>query len=405
MKNKKLALRSLASIPLISTLANSMLIPVLPSISRELKISSLQVSMLITVYAVAAILLIPVAGYLSDRYGRKTIIIPSLIITAIGGAISGLSAIFLEQSAYWLILLGRLLQGIGAAGAAPIVLPLVGDLFEREQEVSEGLGIIETSNTFGKVLSPIVGATLGMLAWYAPFLAIPLFCAISIVLVAFLVEAPKEPKPQVNLKAFVQSIRTVFREKGRWLYAAFLIGGICMFVVFALLFYLSSTLEDKYRLDGVWKGAVLAIPLATLCMASYVTGKKIGKDKIRMKWVSFAGSVLLTASVLVIGWWENIVYMIAAMVFSGIGIGLLLPCLDAMITEGIEKEKRGTITSFYSSMRFIGVSLGPPAVSLLAQSGHSVLFATIGGICAVTSLLSLFFIRPRESGSPQGSVS
>lgn len=405
MKNKKLALRSLASIPLISTLANSMLIPVLPSISRELKISSLQVSMLITVYAVAAILLIPVAGYLSDRYGRKTIIIPSLIITAIGGAISGLSAIFLEQSAYWLILLGRLLQGIGAAGAAPIVLPLVGDLFEREQEVSEGLGIIETSNTFGKVLSPIVGAALGMLAWYAPFLAIPLFCAISIVLVAFLVEAPKEPKPQVNLKAFVQSIRTVFREKGRWLYAAFLIGGICMFVVFALLFYLSSTLEDKYRLDGVWKGAVLAIPLATLCMASYVTGKKIGKDKIRMKWVSFAGSVLLTASVLVIGWWENIVYMIAAMVFSGIGIGLLLPCLDAMITEGIEKEKRGTITSFYSSMRFIGVSLGPPAVSLLAQSGHSVLFATVGGICAVTSLLSLFFIRPRESGSPQGSVS
>lgn len=178
-----------------------------------------------------------------------------------------------------------------------------------------------------------------------------------------------------------------------------------MFVVFALLFYLSSTLEDKYRLDGVWKGAVLAIPLATLCMASYVTGKKIGKDKIRMKWVSFAGSVLLTASVLVIGWWENIVYMIAAMVFSGIGIGLLLPCLDAMITEGIEKEKRGTITSFYSSMRFIGVSLGPPAVSLLAQSGHSVLFATVGGICAVTSLLSLFFIRPRESGSPQGSVS
>lgn len=382
-----------------------MLIPVLPSISRELKISSLQVSMLITVYAVAAILLIPVAGYLSDRYGRKTIIIPSLIITAIGGAISGLSAIFLEQSAYWLILLGRLLQGIGAAGAAPMVLPLVGDLFEREQEVSEGLGIIETSNTFGKVLSPIVGAALGMLAWYAPFLAIPLFCAISIVLVAFLVEAPKEPKPQVNLKAFVQSIRTVFREKGRWLYAAFLIGGICMFVVFALLFYLSSTLEDKYRLDGVWKGAVLAIPLATLCMASYVTGKKIGKDKIRMKWVSFAGSVLLTASVLVIGWWENIVYMIAAMVFSGIGIGLLLPCLDAMITEGIEKEKRGTITSFYSSMRFIGVSLGPPAVSLLAQSGHSVLFATVGGICAVTSLLSLFFIRPRESGSPQGSVS
>ena len=41
----------------------------------------------------------------------------------------------------------------------------------------------------------------------------------------------------------------------------------------------------------------------------------------------------------------------------GIGIGMALPCLDALITQGIEKEQRGTVTSFYSSMRFIGVAM------------------------------------------------
>lgn len=71
MDNKKGDLAALASIPLIMTLGNSMLIPILPQISRELRISSFQVSMLITVYAVVAILLIPVAGYLSDKWGRK----------------------------------------------------------------------------------------------------------------------------------------------------------------------------------------------------------------------------------------------------------------------------------------------------------------------------------------------
>ena len=56
-----------------------------------------------------------------------------------------------------MILIGRAIQGIGAAGAMPVVIPCVGDLYKDEKQVSTGLGIIETSNTFGKVLSPILG--------------------------------------------------------------------------------------------------------------------------------------------------------------------------------------------------------------------------------------------------------
>ena len=70
---------SMASIPLVMTLGNSMLIPVLPILERKVGITSFQSSMIITSYSIAAVFLIPVAGYLSDRYGRKMVIIPSLI--------------------------------------------------------------------------------------------------------------------------------------------------------------------------------------------------------------------------------------------------------------------------------------------------------------------------------------
>ena len=90
--------------------------------------------------------------------------------------------------AYWTILGGRLLQGIGAAGAFPIVIPLVGDMFDDEKQVSKSLGIIETSNTFGKVISPILGAALAVWLWYLPFMAIPVLCLLSLVLVIFLVK-------------------------------------------------------------------------------------------------------------------------------------------------------------------------------------------------------------------------
>src|SRR4051812_38055639 len=71
---------SLASIPLVMTLGNSMLIPVLPIMEEKVGITSFQSSMIITSYSVAAIFLIPVAGYLSDRFGRKMVILPSLLL-------------------------------------------------------------------------------------------------------------------------------------------------------------------------------------------------------------------------------------------------------------------------------------------------------------------------------------
>jgi len=76
--------------------------------------------------------------------------------------------------------------------------------------------------------------------------------------------------------------------------------------------------------------------------------------------------------------------------------------MDALITEGVEKENSGTITSLYSSMRFIGVALGPPAVSLLLNSGHWVLFATMAALGAVGGLLTLFAVTPSkgEKGKP-----
>jgi len=393
------ALIALASIPLIMTLGNSMLIPILPQISKELHVSTFQVSMIITVYGLIAIVMIPIAGYLSDRLGRKSVIVPSLLITGAGGGICVAAAWLMEgTSAYYVILAGRLLQGIGAAGAFPIVLPLVGDLLKDEEEASKGLGIIETANTFGKVISPILGAYLGLLLWYAPFIAIPILCAISIGLVLLLVKEPKkkEKNSDKEMRTFLSEVKAILKEKSRWLYAIFAIGGICMFVVFGVLFYLSETLESKYNLHGAKKGYVLAIPLALLCIASFVSGKIIGQNKVRMKWLGFSGMVLLGAAMLITGFSNEIYFMIGFLTLSGIGVGIVLPCMDALITNGIEKENRGTITSLYSSMRFIGVTIGPPAVSLLMTGGHWLLFGTMAGMGALGGLLTFFAVTPEK---------
>lgn len=389
------AVFAIASIPLVMTLGNSMFIPVLPILEDKLNISSFQVSMIITVYSIFAIFLIPIAGYISDHIGRKKIIIPSLIIAGIGGFISGWASWKMENP-YWVILISRALQGIGAAGAFPIVLPLVGDMFKDEEKVSSTLGIIETSNTLGKVLSPILGAFLASIIWFLPFFSIPILCLISILLMALFVRRSKvetRPKP---FKQFLSKVKQLLRENGRWIYTIFFIGVIIMFILFGLLFYLSEILERTYEIVHLKKGLYLAIPLAALCITSLITGKLMKENKVLMKWITFFGLVLMSIPIIALPFSKELWYMITMFLLSSIGIGASLPCLDSLITDGVEKEQRGTITSIYSAMRFIGVASGPPIIAILMKKWDVGFFYIIFGLGIIAAILSFIAIRPKK---------
>lgn len=362
----KWCLVSMASIPLVMTLGNSMLIPALPLIEKQLRISAFKSSLLITCYSIASILLIPIAGFLSDKYGRKKIILPSLAIVMIGGIISGIAASKMENP-YWMIIFGRILQGIGASGAAPIVLPLIGDLYKNDDDASSALGIIETSNTFGKVLSPILGAVFASIIWYLPFYLISLFSLISFFLICIFVKTPKKKTTSIPMKKFLANAKKIFHKEGRWLYTLFIVGGFVMFILFSLQVFLSSHLETEFHLKGVKKGLVLAIPLLFLCISSLVSGKIIKGNKQLMKKIIIVGLLLQAITLTFFKEYDSLFLLLTIISLNGIAIGSILPTLDALITENIEKPQRGLITSFYSSARFIGVAAGPPFMSMLIK--------------------------------------
>ncbi|UCZ54959.1 MFS transporter [Bacillus shivajii] len=400
---KKIDLIALASIPLIVTLGNAMFIPVLPTMERELDITPFQSSLIITVYSVVAIVLIPFSGYLSDKYGRKRIIIPSLILTAIGGAIAAFAAWQLTNP-YIYILIGRFIQGIGASGAFPVVIPTVGDMFDDEKEVSKGLGIIETSNTLGKVLSPILGSLFALIVWFFPFVVIPAITLISILLVGFLVKPPKEPEEKKQFGLFFKKLTYIFKVNAGWLVGVFLIGFISMFVLFGFQFHLSNLLENQYQINGLNRGLILAVPLLFLCTAAFFTGKKIGSSKTLMKWLIFAGYMFVFGSLVFIQPEQKLFFILTMMTIASIGIGMSLPCLDSLITAGIEKEERGTITSVYTSMRYIGVAAGPPLIALMMKNIPNVIYIVLACLGVLAALAALLMIRPNKKKNKTAEI-
>ena len=392
---------SMASIPLIMTLGNSMLIPVLPLLEKELGISSFQSSMIITSYSVSSIFLIPIAGYLSDRFGRKMIILPSLILALIGGLISGFASWKIEDPFTWIII-GRVIQGVGAAGATPIILPLVGDLYQDDDEkTSSCLGIIETSNTFGKVLSPILGSLLAAVLWYLPFFSISFFSLISILLVIIFIKVPKRKDKPLALNIFIQNTKKIFKKQGKWIYTTFLIGIYAMLILFGLLFYLSDILEKTHVLHGVTKGLYLAVPLFTLCVSSFITGKVIKGDIELMRKILMVSLGVIASTIVFVGYLnESIFLLLTVSSLIGISIGAMLPTLDALITENVEKEEKGTISSFYSSSRFIGVAAGPPIMSVVMKNNLLLSLYISGALAVIIGVLVFIFIqnvKPKKS--------
>lgn len=388
---------SLTSIPLIMTLGNSMLIPVLPILEDKVGITSFQSSMIITSYSVAAIFLIPVAGYLSDRFGRKIVILPSLILALIGGLIAGFASWKMDDP-YAIIIVGRIIQGIGAAGAMPIVLPLVGDLYQDDDEkISSTLGIIETSNTFGKVLSPILGSIFAAFLWFLPFFSISALSLISIILIFLFVKAPKDDDEPLKFKEFLRNTKKVFKEEGKWLYTVFLNGVLVMLILFSMLFFLSENLEKVHDIKGIKKGFVLAIPLLLLCIASYISGRKIKGNLGRIKKIIIVSLIAMSVSIVFVGFTsKKLILLLVVTSIVGIAIGALLPALDTIITDNIRKELRGTVSSFYSSARFIGVAAGPPIMSLVMKNYLNASYITAGVLGFILLFVVLKFIKVED---------
>ncbi|GAA3330418.1 hypothetical protein GCM10020331_082890 [Ectobacillus funiculus] len=205
--------------------------------------------------------------------------------------------------------------------------------------MSCGLGMIETSNTFGKVLSPILGSILAAVVWFLPFWFIPILCAAAILLIAFLVKPPKQEPKKVPVKEFVHTVMETIRQKERWLLAIFILGAIIMFVLFGVQFYLSTLLEEKnIVLMAFGKVLFLLFRSQRYRYVPILQGRKIGDQKedneaVYTYWICNAGRSICNSFV----FFHSIYMLVATLVIAGIGIGLSLPSLDAMITEGIEK--------------------------------------------------------------------
>ena len=174
----------------LGPMGSAVLSPVLDSLIGPFGASEASIGLVISVFTAPAIVMIPLVGVLTDRYGRKPILIAGLLLYGAAGTAIALTTDFR------LVLGLRFFQGIGFAGINPVIITAIGDLYRGDAEATaQGFRFTESGLT--QVLFPMLSGALIALAWYWPFLLYAIAFPIAFLVVLFF----EEPMPAAKRAA------------------------------------------------------------------------------------------------------------------------------------------------------------------------------------------------------------
>lgn len=148
---------------LVALLGNPFLSPVLDSLIEPFGIAATEVGLMLSAYTAPGIIMIPVAGRLADRFGRKPVLFTGLVVFGLAGT----SIAFTTD--FRVVLALRLLQGVGAAAIVPIIITSIGDMYEGPREAT-AQGLRLTCSGVTNMIFPLLAGIIVGIAWQFPFL-------------------------------------------------------------------------------------------------------------------------------------------------------------------------------------------------------------------------------------------
>lgn len=371
---------------LLAPFSVALISPGLPVFRAAFGTTDVGASLLLSAILLPGVVLSPVMGLLTDRLGRRRVLVSSLLVWSLAGG-----AIVLRPP--FSVVLGlRFVQGTALAGIGITTITLLSDVFEDVQR-NAVLGVNTAVLSAGAAAFPLVGGALVTVSWSTPFAMYLL--GVPVAIFAFL--ALEEPAGERETRSLVYLRRVTAALSAReatMLYgSAFVIDFLLFGAVFTALPFL---LEGTYALSPILIGLVVT----TGEVASTITATQNGRLARRLSdYGIITVGFLATGTGLAGAWLASSPLLIAVATLGfGAGWGLALPSIDAGVSDLVPTQFRAGALSLRGSASFIGRAAGPILfASLAAQNGYRILLLLAGiGAFAYAAILVCFIFTSRS---------
>jgi MFS transporter, ACDE family, multidrug resistance protein len=346
-------LQIIFGITLIAVLGVSSITPAFPLIVKDLNISTQSIGLLITVFTLPGIFLTPVMGALADRFGRKKILIPSMMLFGVAGGACALAHDFS------LLLVLRFFQGVGAASLGSLNVTIIGDLYSGNKR-TEAMGYNASVLSVGTALYPAIGGVLAVLGWHYPFL-LPLVAVPLGFLVLFSLKNP-EPKNSQDLKKYLQSAWKSLKKRR---VAVLLIASSVTFIILygSYLTYIPILLGHEFRASPL----IIGLIMSAMSLITAVTSSQLGRlAKIYSKKTLIRAAYILYGSALVLyPFVPKLWLLLIPTVIFGIAHGMNIPSIQTLLAEMAPMEYRAAFMSVNGMALRLGQTLGPVLVGMV----------------------------------------
>ncbi len=377
---------------------------VFPLISRQFSLTDLQLGVVGSSFMWMYALFGPLAGWLCDRFRRKTLVLGALLFWSI---VTGATAL---SHSYWQLILCRALGGLGEAFYFPASMSLVSD-YHRDTR-SRAMSIHQSSVYVGTMAGGAVSGAVGQYyGWRSSFM---LFGILGVLLALFLWMLLREPargmsdqlsKPILSARqveprsstSLVEILKDIFTN--RIVVLLIVVFMAANFVAVVFLTWMPTFLYQKFHMSLSMAGLNATIYIQIASVMGVVSGGFLADSMVKRRGKWQRGGRIFTQSMgllcgvpflFVTGWTTSVIYLILAMIGFGFFKGVYDANIFASLHDAVPVERRGVAVGTMNSLAWLGGGVAPIAIAMAAgRYGMSACISATAGIYLVIGLLML----------------
>jgi MFS family permease len=348
-------------------IGQSLVFAILAPLGREVQLNELQITSIIAISALIFGLAAPRWGRVSDRVGRKPIIITGLVGYTVGTILftsvfyAGLTGLLSGGLLYGVLLVTRCCQSIVMSATGPASAAYAADHTSREQR-TRTMARLGTANSMGTILGPAVSGALAIFGLLAP-----LYFAASLAALAALMVWWKLPiTPAQDLTSRQPGKRLRYTDRRIALLLATAVG---LFIGFSgIQQTLGFQLQDKMDLSGIETAQMTGAALMVSAVFTFLVQVTV-MQRVKLKPTQFVriGLLSLLLGAAVISAFETFTVLAVGMAFLGAGLALCMPAISAGASLAVTPEEQGAAAGLVSSCPAIGFAVGPICAGALYQ--------------------------------------